>query len=168
MPEADQVATWLELFRRRFDDARYRAARERALESVSVVMPLTSSEAWLRREGIEVCSSMAPVTFGTATVRARFHLDVRRVIVYDAPLDAMVTLFEPLEVDRDTLRAAIIGHEAFHVIDPCCPEALAETAAHFFAGRTSGLGCFGGVLDVMQSVATVGSGSMHLTPRVAE
>lgn len=153
--EIDQVALWLELFRRRFDRKRYQDALARAEAAVDTLGG-SPPEVWLQQSGVAVLVSDAPATFGTAIVRAWFDSDKRRVTVFERPLDALTAVFSACAdgaPDRATLRSAIIGHEAFHFIDRECPQTIAETAAHIFAGRVSSLGCFGGTLDALQYLA---------------
>lgn len=154
-PEPEQVALWLELFRRTFDDARYAAACARADDAVRRLDGRTVED-WLRGRGVTVASSVAPSTFGTAIIRAWFDLDHATINIFESPLDALEEVFAHCgqsAPQRDAMRAAVLGHEAYHALDPTCPGEIAEWAAHLFAARVSDLGCFAGVLDVMQALA---------------
>jgi len=45
-------------------------------------------------------------------------------------------------------RERILAHELFHVLEPACPEPLAELAAHLFAGVFLSLEDFPGAIDL--------------------
>lgn len=154
MDEPSQVTLWLELFRRTFDDDRYATAREHA-DAATLRLGATSIGDWLAREGVEVVVSSAPSTFGTATVRAWLDTRPLRVTLFEAPLDKLERLLtmagSPLP--RETLRDAVLAHEIFHVMHPECPGDLAEMGAHLFATRVTALGCYAGLLDVLQAMS---------------
>jgi hypothetical protein len=49
-------------------------------------------------------------------------------------------------------RERILAHELFHVLEPACPEPLAELAAHLFAGALLNLRDFPGAIDLPDAV----------------
>lgn len=152
--EAEQVATWLEVFQRTFDPERYATALAYAEQAFTALGGVPVTE-WLAARGITVATSTFPATFGTATVRAHFDPAPPRVTIFEGPLEQAARAFETCEsgVTEGLLRDTIVAHEAFHVLHPDCPGKVAEVAAHLFAGRASGLGSFGGLVDVVHALS---------------
>ena len=148
------VATWLELYQRTFDPERLAAARAVA-EPAAAALGAKPVQPWLVSRGVAVATSTFPSTFGTATVRAHLDLEPPRVTIYEGPLTTVARAFETCGsgVDAATVRDVILAHEAFHALHPTCPGKVAEMAAHVFAGHVSGLGMFGGVVDVVHALS---------------
>jgi hypothetical protein len=129
----DQVRRWVERRGRRWDERRYQQAEARA-QAAQARLGGQSVEAWLQAAGVSVIESPAPARFGTALVRATVDLDTRQITVYR----------ETVPSDQ---RGTVIAHEAFHLLDPDCPDPVAEMAAHLFAARTTPIAVFPGALD---------------------
>lgn len=152
--ESEQVATWFEVFQRSYDAERYATALAYAERAAGALDKIPVAE-WLAARGITVMTSTHPATFGTATVRAHLDLDGPRVTIFEGPLEKVARAFETCEsgVTEAVLADTIVAHEAFHALHPDCPGKVAELAAHLFAGRLTGLGCFGGLIDVVHALS---------------
>ena len=99
----------------------------------------------LRARGYTVAEG--PLGVPGALVRARVDLARRRILVDPQGLEDLSTRLLRRGLGGEALQR-ILAHELFHVLDPACPEALAELAAHLFATDLLGLEDFAGCLDL--------------------
>lgn len=146
IPSFEGLKAWMQAGRRRHpeDLARAWSLAGRALKSAA---PPAEVEFLKRGFQIRLQSLSIPGTL----VRARV-LPHRGLVFLDP--EGMADLAERLA--RRGLpgptRERILAHELFHILEPACPEPLAELAAHLFAGAFLNLRDFPGAIDLPDTV----------------
>ncbi len=85
-----------------------------------------------------------------ALVRGRVLIEQRLVLLDPEGLEDLSERLRRRGLSGEA-RERILAHELFHVLEPECPEDLAELSAHLFAGRLLNLEEFPGALDLEDS-----------------
>lgn len=146
IPSFEGMKAWMQAGRRRHpeDLARAWSVVVRALKSSGA-----SAEVELLKRGFRI--RLQTLSIPGALVRARV-LPRQALVILDP--EGMADLSGRLA--RRGLpgpaRERILAHELFHVLEPACPEPLAELAAHLFAGALLNLRDFPGAIDLPDAV----------------